>query len=74
MGSRIPCFHFISIPDSFDNSFTWSPMEQYTWSFGTTPQTKIQEENNQIKSLFQIFLTQDSYVDIDTLLNEKKGI
>ena len=49
-------------------------MEQYTWSFGTTPQTKIQEENNQIKSLFQIFLKQDSYVDIDTLLNEKKGI
>ena len=74
MGSRIPCFHFISIPDSFDNSFTWSPMKQYTWSFGKTPQTKIQEENNQIKSLFQIFLKQDSYVDIDTLLNEKKGI
>lgn len=74
MGSRIPCFHFISIPDSFDNSFTWSPIEQYTWSFGKTPQTKIQEENNQIKSLFQIFLKQDSYVDTDTLLNEKKGI
>lgn len=49
-------------------------MEQYTWSFGKTPQTKIQEENNQIKSLFQFFLTQDSHVDIDTLLNEKKGI
>ena len=74
MGSRIPCFPFISIPDSFDNLFTWSPMEQYTWSFGKTPQTKIQEENNQIKSLFQIFRKQDSYVDIDTLLNEKKGI
>ena len=74
MGSRIPCFHFISIPDSFDNSLTWFPIEQYTWSFGKTPQTKIQEENNQIKSLFHIFLTQDSYVDIDTLLNEKKGI
>ena len=74
MGSRIPCFHFFSIPDSFDNSFTWSPIEQYTWSFGKTPQTKIQEENKQIKSLFQIFLKQDSYVDTDTLLNEKKGI
>ena len=49
-------------------------MEQYTWSFGKTPQAKIQEENNQIKSLFQIFLKQDSYVDTDTLLNEKKGI
>ena len=49
-------------------------MEQYTWSFGTTPQTKIQEENNQIKSLFHIFLKEDSYVDIDSLLNEMKRI
>lgn len=49
-------------------------MEQYTWSFKKTPQTKIQEENNQIKSLFYIFLKEDSYVDIDSLLNEMKRI
>ena len=49
-------------------------MEQYTWSFKKTPQTKIQEENNQIKSLFLISLKEDSYVDIDTLLNEIKII
>jgi len=47
-------------------------LEQYSSCYETAPKIEIQEKITE--SLLQIFLKQDSYLDIDTLINEMKRI